>query len=81
MVEAGGRYGITLVLQKSDTNCKMNSTSNESVLSSIVPFFAVSLVGSSADWNFTSVPQAGLLNRTLPIARGHLLGGSSSISE
>ncbi|KAK7687997.1 hypothetical protein QCA50_008367 [Cerrena zonata] len=55
--------------------------SNEGVLNSIIPFFAVELVGSSNDWNFTSVPQAGLLNRTLPIARGHLLGGSSSINR
>ncbi|KAK7683484.1 hypothetical protein QCA50_013318 [Cerrena zonata] len=55
--------------------------SNEGVLDSIVPYFAIELLGTSSDWNFTTVPQAGLFNRTLPIARGHVLGGSSSISE
>lgn len=33
------------------------------------------------DWNFTSIPQAGLDNRVLELPRGFVLGGSSSISK
>ncbi|KIK52485.1 hypothetical protein GYMLUDRAFT_233428 [Collybiopsis luxurians FD-317 M1] len=32
------------------------------------------------DWNFTTVPQAALNNRSLPVARGFVLGGSSSVN-
>jgi len=33
------------------------------------------------DWNYTTVPQPGFDNREIPIARGFLLGGSSSVSR
>ncbi|KAL0577830.1 hypothetical protein V5O48_004158 [Marasmius crinis-equi] len=32
------------------------------------------------DWNYTTVAQEGLLNRTIDYPRGHVLGGSSSIN-
>ncbi len=32
-------------------------------------------------WNFTTTPQIGLAGRSLGYTRGHVLGGSSSISE
>ncbi|KAJ3564666.1 hypothetical protein NP233_g8146 [Leucocoprinus birnbaumii] len=32
------------------------------------------------DWNYTTVPQPGFDNREIPIARGFLLGGSSSVN-
>lgn len=78
VVEAGGRYDA-----QSDTFYVVLTiwSRNEGVLNSIVPYFAVQLLGTSSDWNFTTVPQTGLLNRTLAIARGHILGGSSSISK
>ena len=33
------------------------------------------------DWNFTTVHQPGYNGRSIPYARGHVLGGSTSISE
>ncbi|KAH6904166.1 aryl alcohol oxidase [Coprinopsis sp. MPI-PUGE-AT-0042] len=45
-----------------------------------VPGFTARLPGSEFDWGYTSVPQVGLNNRTDPIARGRVLGGSSSIN-
>ncbi len=44
------------------------------------PFLAVSLPGTSVDWNYSTVPQVGYNDRAIPYARGHVLSGSSSIS-
>jgi choline dehydrogenase len=38
------------------------------------------LIGSSVDWRYMSVPQAGLLGRPLLMPHGVLVGGSSSIN-
>ncbi|XP_006456004.1 hypothetical protein AGABI2DRAFT_121909 [Agaricus bisporus var. bisporus H97] len=45
-----------------------------------VPFNVFSLSNTRFDWNFTSTPQDGLNGRTVPYARGHVLGGSSCIN-
>ncbi|TBU28262.1 aryl-alcohol oxidase-like protein [Dichomitus squalens] len=42
-----------------------------------VPYF-VADIPASFDWNYTTVPQTALQNRTLAYPRGHVLGGSSS---
>ncbi|KXN87008.1 Alcohol dehydrogenase [acceptor] [Leucoagaricus sp. SymC.cos] len=54
--------------------------SNQNVLDSQCPFFWLKLQNSPYDWNFTTTPQVGLNGRTLAYARGHILGGSSSIN-
>ncbi|EIN14580.1 aryl-alcohol oxidase precursor [Punctularia strigosozonata HHB-11173 SS5] len=54
--------------------------SNQNILDSEVPFLASNLWGSLYDWNYTTVPQVGLDNRTIGYPRGKLLGGSSSIN-
>ncbi|RPD62462.1 alcohol oxidase [Lentinus tigrinus ALCF2SS1-7] len=46
-----------------------------------VPGFAPSLPGSQFDWNFTTVPQAGLNDRVINYPRGFVLGGSTSINQ
>ncbi|KAI1804723.1 putative GMC oxidoreductase [Daldinia bambusicola] len=43
------------------------------------PFLASSLVHSSADWQFRTVPQTGLGNREIIVPLGRLLGGSSAL--
>ncbi|KAG6861061.1 hypothetical protein C0995_004403 [Termitomyces sp. Mi166 len=55
--------------------------SHVGVLSSEVPFFAANNWFSAYDWNYTTVPQVGLGGRSAVLPRGHILGGSSSISE
>ncbi|KAF4603209.1 hypothetical protein EYR38_003619 [Pleurotus pulmonarius] len=50
------------------------------VLESQVPFLWPRLIGSTHDWNYTSAPQATLGDRSVALPRGHILGGSSSIS-
>ncbi len=54
---------------------------NDGALISIIPGLAIRLANSALDWNFTSVPQEGLNGRSVPMQRGHVLGGSSSASE
>ncbi|KAG6907390.1 hypothetical protein DXG01_009081 [Tephrocybe rancida] len=54
--------------------------SNQHVLNSTVPFFATSLGGTEYDWNFTTVAQDSLGGRVINFPRGHILGGSSSIT-
>lgn len=56
-------------------------TRNEGVLSIRVPFLAPAAApNTSVTWNYTTVPQIGLNDRTVPYPRGRVLGGSSSIS-
>ena len=79
VIEAGGRYARSF----NGNNAFLSSffSSNEGVLNTIVPFLASTVVGSSVDWNFSTVPQANLNNRVVPYPRGFVLGGSSSISK
>ncbi|KAF8196451.1 pyranose dehydrogenase [Pholiota molesta] len=51
---------------------------NEGVLNSMVPHLANNLQKTIYDWNYTTLPVAGLNNRTLDYPRGHILGGCSS---
>ncbi|KAL5528041.1 hypothetical protein ACEPAF_7177 [Sanghuangporus sanghuang] len=45
-----------------------------------VPGLAARLPNSQFDWNFTTVNQAGLNNRSIPYTRGYVLGGSTAIN-
>ncbi|KAF5346542.1 hypothetical protein D9756_010032 [Leucocoprinus leucothites] len=55
--------------------------SNEGVVDSIVPFFCAQAVPFTPwDWNYTTIPQKGINNRSVIYPRGHLLGGSSSVN-
>jgi choline dehydrogenase len=47
---------------------------------SLVPALAPTLIGSSVDWKYMSVPQAGLLGRPLLMPHGFVVGGSSAIN-
>ncbi|KAK1227521.1 hypothetical protein PQX77_009474 [Marasmius sp. AFHP31] len=53
---------------------------NADIQNIIVPFLATRASNTIVDWNFTTIPQIGMLNRTIPLPRGHVLGGSSSIN-
>ncbi|KAL0570570.1 hypothetical protein V5O48_011389 [Marasmius crinis-equi] len=53
---------------------------NANIQNIIVPFLGPTAVNTVVDWNFTSSPQVGMFNRTVPLPRGHVLGGSSSIN-
>ena len=44
------------------------------------PAGMLKLWGSDLDWCYSTVPQLGLNGRSLPIARGKVLGGSSSLN-
>ncbi|KIJ52454.1 GMC oxidoreductase [Sphaerobolus stellatus SS14] len=56
--------------------------SNAGQLGSEVPFIGVSALTAPnpINWNYTTVPEAGLKNRTRDYPRGFVLGGSSSIN-
>ncbi|KAJ7653810.1 pyranose dehydrogenase [Mycena rosella] len=52
--------------------------SNQGILPSEVPFRLSELFAPSVwNWNYTSTPQTGLLQRTLAVGRAHFLGGCS----
>ncbi|KAI0738641.1 hypothetical protein C8Q80DRAFT_1275610 [Daedaleopsis nitida] len=54
---------------------------NDGVLAIDVPQLCVTLTPNTPwDWNFTTVPQAGLLGRTPPFPRGIGLGGTSAVN-
>jgi choline dehydrogenase len=59
--------------------CVNTLSSNEGVLDIQVPAFWTQ-INSTYNWNYVTEPLSGLNNRTLEYARGHVLGGSSSIS-
>ncbi|KAI0717830.1 aryl-alcohol-oxidase from pleurotus Eryingii [Cerioporus squamosus] len=55
--------------------------SDEGVLAIEVPFLASQLQPNTPyDWNYTTTPQQGLNGRAISYARGHVLGGSSSLN-
>jgi len=45
-----------------------------------VPLGYLQLIGSDVDWDFHSVPEQECFNRRIPLPRGRVLGGSSSIN-
>lgn len=45
-----------------------------------IPFLCPTLANTVVDWNYTTVPQAGLDNRSIAYSRGKTLGGSTSIN-
>ncbi|KAK3290360.1 choline dehydrogenase [Chaetomium fimeti] len=45
-----------------------------------VPGLRGSILGSSLDWNFTTVPQSSLDGRSIDVNRGKVLGGSSAMN-
>ncbi|KAF5343031.1 hypothetical protein D9758_011161 [Tetrapyrgos nigripes] len=53
---------------------------NANIQDIIVPFLGPGAFNSLVDWNFTSIPQTEMFNRTIPLPRGFVLGGSSSIN-
>lgn len=56
-------------------------SSNQNILAAEVPFLGSTLSPNTAiTWNYTTTPQIGLNNRTIPYPRGYVLGGSSTIN-
>ena len=45
-----------------------------------IPGMKGSTIGTKYDWNFTSIPQPQLYNRTIAQARGKVLGGTSALN-
>lgn len=81
VLEAGGTYVCLL-----NTTCLAYlhafDIRNQNVLNSMVPFFWPKMTPNTPfDWNFTTSPQAGLNGRSVIYPRGHVLGGSSSVSK
>ncbi|CCM06052.1 uncharacterized protein FIBRA_08299 [Fibroporia radiculosa] len=54
---------------------------NEDFVDDKIPFLCSTLSPDTAlTWNYTTTPQIGLNNRTIPYQRGRVLGGSSTIN-
>jgi choline dehydrogenase-like flavoprotein len=53
---------------------------NADIHASHMPLGTFSLFFSDVDWKTETVPQKHLNNRVLPLARGKMLGGSSTIN-
>ncbi|TEB27555.1 pyranose dehydrogenase [Coprinellus micaceus] len=84
IIAGGGTAGSVLASRLSE-DPKFNvlvveaGPDNTNVLELIVPAFQVNITAQYF-WNYTSEPMPGLNGRTLPVPRGHVLGGSSSVN-
>ncbi|KII86080.1 hypothetical protein PLICRDRAFT_31568 [Plicaturopsis crispa FD-325 SS-3] len=88
VIAGGGLAGLVLASRLSeDANTTVlvleAGDTGDAVKSSIdIPGNAYysSLLGTSYDWQFNTAPQANLSGRTIPWARGKVLGGSSAVN-
>ncbi|KAF8995091.1 aryl-alcohol oxidase-like protein [Cyathus striatus] len=85
IIVGGGTAGCVLANRLSENpNTKVllieAGSSAEGNVHTEIPFLGVALPGSDLDWKFTTVPQKGLNGRSIPCARGMVLGGSSVIN-
>ncbi|PSR72212.1 hypothetical protein PHLCEN_2v11919 [Hermanssonia centrifuga] len=88
VIVGGGTAGLVLAARLSeDANTTVlvleAGDTGDAVSSSIdIPgdAYYLSLLGTSYDWKYTTVPQAGGDNRVVPWARGKVLGGSSAVN-
>ncbi|KAJ8699611.1 hypothetical protein PTI98_002707 [Pleurotus ostreatus] len=77
---AGNVVANRLSADRRTTVLVIEAGGSNDVLDLQIPYLWTSLIGSAYDWNSTSTPQSGLGNRSVTLARGIGLGGSSSIN-
>ncbi|KXN91125.1 Choline dehydrogenase, mitochondrial [Leucoagaricus sp. SymC.cos] len=86
-VIVGGGTAGNVVANRLTENPKINvlvleaGGSPNGVQNISVPFYCLRATPQTPnDWNYTTVPQQGLNNRSIAFPRGHVLGGSSSVN-
>ncbi|THH11293.1 hypothetical protein EW146_g8096 [Bondarzewia mesenterica] len=80
---AGGGVIASRLTETSSVNVLVIEAggNNEGIEGVEIPYFGPTLSpGTILDWNLTTVPQPGLNGRSIAYARGHVLGGSTSIN-
>ncbi|KAJ7143681.1 aryl-alcohol-oxidase from pleurotus Eryingii [Mycena epipterygia] len=86
IVVGGGNAGNVVAARLSEnphfTVCVIEAGGNDAGIEELmIPFTAPSILGNiSLLWDYTTVPQDGLNGRIIPLQRGKVLGGSSSIN-
>ncbi|EEB89979.1 hypothetical protein MPER_11873, partial [Moniliophthora perniciosa FA553] len=85
-VVVGGGAGGLVVANRLSENPDVTvlvveaGVSDKDALPLQVPFLWPNAQATQFDWNYTTTAQEGLNGRTLPYARGHVIGGSTSIN-
>ncbi|ESK87685.1 aryl-alcohol oxidase [Moniliophthora roreri MCA 2997] len=85
-VVVGGGAGGLVVANRLSENTHVTvlvieaGVSDKDALLLQVPFLWPNAQATQFDWNYTTAAQQGLNGRTIPYARGHVIGGSTSIN-
>ncbi|MEO0498278.1 MAG: GMC oxidoreductase [Pseudomonadota bacterium] len=78
---AGCAVAHGLALADRGTVCVLEAGPSDTVPQVKVPFGLLYTMGSGRDWKFRSAPQVQAAGRNLSVARGKMVGGSSSINS
>lgn len=85
VVVGGGSAGAALAARLSEredrTVALLEAGGRDSHPFIHVPSFVAAAIGTrSLNWRFATVPQPGMAGRSIPVPRGHVIGGSGAIN-
>ena len=78
---AGAALAARLGEDSGSTICVIEAGGEDNHAFIHIPSFVAAAIGRKAtNWNFATVPQAGMAGRSIPVPRGRVFGGSGAIN-